>query len=154
MKVVAWAFFFWKVARKMAEFEQAVKENNLFGLGNLNTAYAQYFTGASYLQGLVQAQNEVDVNVANVNFEPGCRNNWHVHHDGFQILLVTAGKGWYQEAGKPARLLSAGDVVVIHEGIKHWHGATKASWFSHLAITKGTSEWLETVTDEDYAKLG
>ena len=88
-----------------------------------------------------------------VTFEPGCRNNWHIHHNGYQILLVTSGEGWYQEAGKPAQLLHPGDVVTIHPGVKHWHGATKDSWFAHIAITKGTSEWLELVDDEAYAKL-
>jgi quercetin dioxygenase-like cupin family protein len=91
--------------------------------------------------------------VSNVTFEPGCRNNWHIHHNGYQILLVTSGEGWYQEAGKPAQLLHPGDVVTIHPGVKHWHGATKDSWFAHIAITKGTSEWLEPVDDEAYAKL-
>lgn len=88
-----------------------------------------------------------------MSFELGCRNDWHIHHDGFQILLVTGGEGRYQEEGKPAQLLKPGDVVAIHEGVKHWHGATKNSWFSHIAITKGTSEWLESVSDEEYAKL-
>ncbi|MDN6716892.1 MAG: cupin domain-containing protein [Lacticaseibacillus paracasei] len=125
----------------------------LFGLGESNTAYQQYFTGNSYLNGLVAAADEIDVTVANVTFEPGCRNNWHIHHNGFQILLVTSGEGWYQEAGKPAQLLHPGDVVTIHEGVKHWHGATKDSWFSHVAITKGTSEWLEPVSDQAYAQL-
>ncbi|EPD03759.1 double-stranded beta-helix-like protein, partial [Lacticaseibacillus paracasei subsp. paracasei Lpp70] len=89
----------------------------LFGLGEANTAYQQYFTGNSYLNGLVAAADEIDVTVANVTFEPGCRNNWHIHHHGFQILLVTSGEGWYQEAGKPAQLLHPGDVVTIHEGV-------------------------------------
>ena len=117
------------------------KENDhagLFGLGQANTAYQQYFKGQSYLHSLVGAENEIDVHVANVTFEPGCRNNWHIHHHGFQILLVTSGEG---------------DVVTIHEGIKHWHGATKDHWMSHIAITKGTSEWLEPVSDEAYAAL-
>ncbi|WP_129044478.1 cupin domain-containing protein [Companilactobacillus metriopterae] len=129
-----------------------IKTNNIFGLGEKNDAYAQYFIGQSYLKMLV-ADPEVDVNVANVTFEPGCRNNWHIHHDGYQLLLVTGGEGWYQEEGKPAQLLKEGDVVTIHDGVKHWHGATKDSWFSHIAITKGSSEWLNKVTDEDYNKL-
>lgn len=138
----------------MSNFEKEVKSENLFGFGELNEAYAKYFTGNSYLAGLVQPEGSIDVNVANVNFEPGCCNNWHIHHNGFQILLVTAGEGWYQEEGKKVRLLKAGDVVAIDEGVKHWHGATKDSWFSHIAITKGNSEWLEPVSDEEYAKLG
>lgn len=105
------------------------------------------------MHSLVGAENEIDVHVANVTFEPGCRNNWHIHHHGFQILLVTSGEGWYQEAGKPAQKLRPGDVVTIHEGIKHWHGAAKDHWMSHIAITKGTSEWLEPVSDEAYAAL-
>ena len=124
----------------MTKNEEAVK-NDMFGFGDKNIAFAKYFIGT------------IDINVSNVNFEPGCRNDWHIHHDGFQILLVTAGEGWYQEEGKPAQLLKPGDVVAIHEGVKHWHGATKDSWFSHIAITKGTSEWLEKVDDGYYEQL-
>lgn len=137
----------------MAKNEEAVK-HDVFGFGNKNIDFAKYFTGTSYLNGLVASDDNVDVSVANVNFEPGCRNNWHIHHNGYQIIMCTAGEGWYQEAGKPAQLMKPGDVVVIHEGIKHWHGATKDSWFSHIAITKGTAEWLEPVSDEEYDKLG
>lgn len=137
----------------MEKNENEVK-NNLFGLGKLNTQYADVFVGNSYLNSLVSKDNNIDVGVSNVNFEPGCRNNWHIHHNGFQILLVTAGEGWYQEEGKPAQLLKPGDVVAIHEGVKHWHGATKDSWFSHIAITKGESEWCEPVSDEEYDQLG
>ncbi|MFB9768590.1 cupin domain-containing protein [Lactiplantibacillus modestisalitolerans] len=131
----------------------ATKPSGVFGLGEKNVAYQQYFIGTSYLQHL-GGDDQTDVNVSNVTFEPGCRNNWHIHHNGYQILLVTSGEGWYQEAGKPAQLLRAGDSVTIHEGVKHWHGATKDSWFTHVAITKGTSEWLEPVDDATYAKLG
>lgn len=130
------------------------KEENIFGTGQKNETYAKYFNKTSYLRPLIASDDNVDVNVANVTFEPACRNDWHIHHDGYQLLLVTAGAGWYQEFGKPAKLLKAGDVVKINERIKHWHGATKDSWFSHVAITKGTSEWLERVSDEEYAKLG
>ena len=136
----------------MAKNEHEVK-NDLFGFGDKNVAFAKYFIGTSYLNGLVSPDDNIDVNVSNVNFEPGCRNNWHIHHDGFQILLVTAGEGWYQVEGKPAQLLKPGDVVAIHEGVKHWHGATKDSWFSHIAITKGTSEWCEEVDDATYNLL-
>lgn len=136
----------------MAKNEYEIK-NDLFGFGNKNVAFAKYFIGTSYLNGLVSPDDNIDVNVSNVNFEPGCRNNWHIHHDGFQILLVTAGEGWYQEEGKPAQLLKPGDVVAIHEGVKHWHGATKDSWFSHIAITKGTSEWCEEVDDATHSRL-
>ena len=137
----------------MGKNENEVK-NNLFGFGKLNTQYANVFIGNSYLNSLVSKDDNIDVGVSNVNFEPGCRNNWHIHHNGFQILLVTAGEGWYQEEGKPAQLLKPGDVVAIHEGVKHWHGATKDSWFSHIAITKGESEWCEPVSDEEYDQLG
>lgn len=128
---------------------------NLFGKGEENTAYAQYFTGTSYLNPLTAAKDGVFF--ANVTFEPGCRNNWHVHHaekGGGQILLCIAGKGRYQEWGKPARSLGPGDVVVIPAGVKHWHGAQKDSWFSHIAVEvpgEGTkNEWLEPVTDAQY----
>lgn len=137
----------------MGKNENEVK-NNLFGFGKLNTQYADVFIGNSYLNSLVSKDDNIDVGVSSVNFEPGCRNNWHIHHNGFQILLVTAGEGWYQEEGKPAQLLKPGDVVAIHEGVKHWHGATKDSWFSHIAITKGESEWCEPVSDEEYDQLG
>ncbi|CAJ1179562.1 cupin [Companilactobacillus crustorum] len=136
----------------MAKNEE-LKTNGVFPVGDKNDAYAQYFIGQSYLKGMVSPEDNIDFGVGNVTFEPGCRNNWHIHHDGYQILLVTGGEGWYQEWGKPAQLLKQGDVVVIKEGVKHWHGATKDSWFSHVAITKGKSEWLEPVSDEDYAKL-
>lgn len=129
------------------------ERGGLFGLGAKNTAYQKYFIGQSYLNGLIQADDDIDVNVANVTFEPGCRNNWHIHHNGFQLLLVTAGEGWYQEKGKPARLLHPGDTVTIRPGVEHWHGATKDSWFTHLAITQGTTEWLAPVTDAEYAQL-
>ena len=137
----------------MGKNENEVK-NNLFGFGKLNTQYADVFIGNSYLNSLVSKDDNIDVGVSNVNFEPGCRNNWHIHHNGFQILLVTDGEGWYQEEGKTSQLLKPGDVVAIHEGVKHWHGATKDSWFSHIAITKGESEWCEPVSDEEYDQLG
>jgi quercetin dioxygenase-like cupin family protein len=133
------------------------RDLSVFETGAPNDAYAQYFVGQSYLKMLSTEQ----VGVGNVTFEPGCRNNWHVHHatkGGGQILLVTAGCGWYQEWGKSARRLGPGDVVNIPEGVKHWHGATKDSWFQHLAIEvpgeDASNEWLEPVSDEDYAKLG
>lgn len=135
----------------MAKFEE-VKEGIIFPLGEKNAAFAQYFIGQSYLQGLV-ADDAVNVGVGNVTFEPGCRNNWHIHHDGYQILLVTGGEGWYQEAGKDAQFLTAGDVIVTHDGVKHWHGATADSWFTHIAITAGTPEWLEPVSGEIYTTL-
>ena len=126
---------------------------NIFKLGNPNVAYQQYFIGRSYLNILTTER----VPVANVTFEPGCRNNWHIHHKGGQILLVTAGRGYYQEWGKPAQELKPGDVVNIAPEVKHWHGAAPDSWFAHIAIevpAEGASnEWLEPVTDEEYGKL-
>ena len=128
----------------------------VFPVGKPNDAYARYFVGQSYLNMLSLEQ----VVIGNVTFEPGCRNNWHIHHaekGGGQILLVTAGRGWYQEEGKPARLLQPGDVVNIPANVKHWHGAAADSWFAHLAVEVpgegGATEWCEPVTDEEYAKL-
>lgn len=100
----------------MANNEEAVK-NDLFGFGDKNVAFAKYFIGDSYLNSLISADDNIDVHVANVSFEPDCRNNWHVHHNGYQLLLVTAGEGWYQEFGKPAQKLHPGDAVAIHEGL-------------------------------------
>nr|WP_155393378.1 cupin domain-containing protein [Vibrio fluvialis] len=125
----------------------------IFDFGEENVAYADYFTGTSYLALL----NMPGLIVANVTFEPGCRNFWHIHHKGGQILLVTGGRGWYQEAGQPARELSPGDVVHIAPGTKHWHGAAKDSWFAHVAVeipAEGSSnEWCEPVSDEEYNAL-
>ncbi len=103
---------------------QEVKQGVIFPIGEKNEAYAQYFIGQSYLQSLV-ADAAINVGVANVTFEPGCRNNWHIHHDGYQLLLVTGGEGWYQEEDKAPQFLQAGDVIVTHDGVKHWHGAAK-----------------------------
>ena len=137
------------IEKKSVELEMEV-----FDRGNENQAYAQYFDGKSYLNMLVSEP----FGIGNVTFEPGCRNHWHIHHKGGQILLVTGGIGWYQECGKEAQKLRMGDVVVIEDGIKHWHGASKEHWFSHLAIeipAEGASnEWLEAVGDEAYAALG
>lgn len=128
-------------------------ETVLFGLGEENTAYAKYFIGKSYLQPMTKD----GINASNVTFEPKCRNNWHIHHKTGQTLFVVSGRGWYQEWGKPAQELKAGDVVNIPEGVKHWHGAAKDSWFTHIAISvpnEGASaEWLEPVTDKEYNKL-
>lgn len=134
----------------MAKFED-IKENGVFPLGNKNEAYAHVFTGQSYLQALAQAPDG-NFGISNVTFEPGCRNNWHAHIGGYQILLVTGGQGLYQEDGKAAQLLSKGDVVVIEDGVKHWHGACADSWFSHVAISAGKGEWFEEVSDEQYAQ--
>jgi len=135
----------------MDKNENSVK-NEIFNMGALNLAFKDHFIGNSYHNSLVK-DPKVDVTVSNVSFEPGARNNWHIHRNGYQILLVTGGEGWYQEAGHKAKKLHPGDVVVTHDGVKHWHGATKDSWFSHVAITAGTPEWLEPVSDLEYQKL-
>lgn len=133
------------------------KNPSVFPMGNeLPEMFSKYFIGQAYLQPLTDKGGPV----ANVTFEPSCRNNWHIHHaksGGGQILLVTGGKGWYQEWGKPAQALSPGDVVVIPPEVKHWHGAAADSWFSHLAIEvsgeETSNEWLEAVEDDVYSKL-
>lgn len=128
-------------------------EKPMFPKGEPNTAYARYFTGNSYLAPLLKE----GLPMSNVTFEPRCRNNWHIHHKGGQILICVGGEGWYQEWEKPARKLRPGDVVNIPAGVKHWHGAAADSWFQHIAIavpSEGASnEWLEAVTDEEYNKL-
>lgn len=133
-----------------------MKELSAFKIGGSNDAFAKYFIGQSYLNMLSTEQ----VVIGNVTFEPRCRNNWHIHNadnGGGQILLVTAGEGWYQEWGKPAQKLKAGDVVNIPAGVKHWHGATADSYFQHLAIEvpgeNTSNEWCEEVSDEEYNKL-
>lgn len=136
------------------EFEKG----NMFGKGNLNEAFAQYFIGNSYLNPLTNPKETVFL--ANVTFEPGCRNNWHIHHaknGGGQILICTAGEGWYQEENKSPVSLTAGTVITIPSEVKHWHGAKKHSWFSHIAVEvpgEATSnEWCEPVSDEVYSAL-
>ena len=124
---------------------------SLFPIGEKNTAFADYFIGQSYLNMLTTA----GVSIGNVTFEPGCRNNWHIHHKGGQILLCTAGRGYYQEWGKEPRELRPGDVVSIPPEVKHWHGAAPDSWFAHVAISipGSKAEWLEAVDEADYQKL-
>ena len=152
----AWAAF--RVAKEIFN-ENDLEETHggMFGLGNENSAFAKYFIGKSYLNPLTDPNKTLFM--ANVTFEPRCRNNWHIHHadkGGGQILLCTSGKGWYQEWGKEARELHEGDVVTIPSEVKHWHGADKDSWFSHIAIevpgVNISNEWLEKVI-EDYDKL-
>ena len=130
-----------------------------FGIGAPNDAYAQYFVGNSYLKPLTE-YGKCPVFLANVTFEPKCRNNWHIHHaksGGGQLLICTAGEGWYQEWGQSAVSLQAGSVIMIPANVKHWHGAKADSWFSHIAIEvpgEGCrNEWCEPVPDEDYRKL-
>lgn len=133
------------------------KKSNIFGFGEFNELYKEYFVGNSYLKLLAKTDNML---IANVTFEPKCRNNWHIHKSqkgGGQILICVYGEGWYQEEGKAAQALKAGDVVTIPANVKHWHGAKKDSWFSHLAMEvpgeDTSTEWCEKVTDEEYYKL-
>ncbi|MBD5318751.1 MAG: cupin domain-containing protein [Bacteroides sp.] len=146
----------WKDATDTTDAREKFEQEMIFPIGSPNDAYAQYFIGQSYLAPVSSDQ----ISIANVTFEPGCRNNWHIHHaseGGGQLLVCVGGEGWYQEWGKPARKLRPGDVVNIPANVKHWHGATKDSWFAHLAMSpdgKETSnEWLEPVSDEEYSKL-
>ena len=139
--------------------EEFAKEDK-FGIGEPNVNYAQYFVGNSYLKPLSD-MNKAPLGVFNVTFEPGCRNNWHIHHSskgGGQILICTTGEGWYQEEGKEAVSLVPGTVIAIPANVKHWHGAKNNSWFSHIAIEvpgeNTSNEWCEPVSDEEYNKLG
>ena len=134
-------------------------KSNVFGLGNANTAFAEYFIGNSYLNPLTNPK-ECAVFLANVTFEPGCRNNWHIHHaksGGGQILICTAGSGWYQEEGNSPVSLEPGTVITIPPEVKHWHGAKADSWFSHIAVevpgVDTSNEWLEAVDDAQYGTL-
>ena len=138
-----------------AEFNQI----DAFGIGEPNTAFAQYFVGESFLKPLTDMKAG-EIPIFNVTFAPGCHNNWHIHHaskGGGQVLICTAGSGWYQEWGKPAESLETGKVIVIPANVKHWHGAKKDSWFSHITFEPSgedtSNEWLEAVSDEEYNKL-
>lgn len=133
-----------------------MKNPSSFPMGNqLPDMFSKYFIGQAYLQPLTEKGGPI----SNVTFEPGCRNNWHIHHGtgGGQILLVTGGRGWYQAYGEEAQELHPGDVVVIPPDVKHWHGAAKDSWFSHLAVEvsceNGSNEWCEPVTEDEYQAL-
>jgi quercetin dioxygenase-like cupin family protein len=132
---------------------EELKATAVFPTGEENKMFEKYFIGKSYLNLLTKER----IVIGNVTFEPGCRNNWHVHHKGGQILLCTAGRGYYQEYGKEPQELHPGDVVNIPPEVKHWHGAAPDSWFAHLAVevpAEGASnEWLERVSDEEYGKL-
>lgn len=138
---------------------QGLTLKSRFSKGEPNVNYARYFTGSSYLAPLRPknlSSGEATIQAySNVTFEPGCRNNWHIHHGVRQILICVSGKGWYQEWGKPAIALNPGDVIDIPEGVKHWHGAQRDSWFQHIATHVPTSgdernEWLEAVDDDAY----
>ena len=140
------------VASQREEFARSM----IFPIGEPNTAYAKYFIGNSYLAQISDSQ----IPFANVTFEPGCRNNWHIHkadNGGGQMLVGVAGRGWYQEEGKPAVEILPGTVIHIPANVKHWHGAAKDSWFAHLAFSvpgeKTENVWLEPVSEEEYDRL-
>lgn len=156
----AWAAFnlakdVWAEDAAGEDAKAAFQREMIFPLGEPNTSYAKYFTGNSYLAPVSREQ----VNISNVTFEPRCRNNWHIHKatkGGGQMLIGVAGRGWYQEEGKPAVEILPGTIIHIPANVKHWHGAASDRWFSHLAIEvpgeNASNEWLEPVTDEEYAK--
>lgn len=138
-----------------SEFEKI----NLFGTGMENKMFAQYFIGESYVNPLTNPKED-PIFLANVTFEPGCRNNWHIHHaakGGGQILICVAGEGWYQEEGKDPISLEPGKVIMIPANVKHWHGAKKDSWFSHISIEvpgdDTRTEWCDPVTEKEYGIL-
>lgn len=157
----AWAAFrmakeVWNEEKASDDAKTAHENSMIFPIGKPNDAFAQYFTGQSYLAPLSTEQ----VGIFNVTFEPGCRNNWHIHNadkGGGQILICISGRGYYQQWGKAAQELKAGDIVNIPVGVKHWHGAAADSWFSHLAIEvpaeNGSNQWLEAVDDKTYNEL-
>ena len=157
----AWAAFrlakeVWAEDTNGEDAKAAFQREMIFPIGEPNAAYARYFTGNSYLAPISREQ----VYISNVTFEPGCRNNWHIHRakkGGGQMLIGVAGRGWYQEEGKPAVEILPGTVIHIPANLKHWHGAAADSWFAHLAFEvpgeKTSNEWLEPVTDEEYNKL-
>lgn len=157
----AWAAFrlakdVWAEDSTADDAKAAFQQQMIFPIGEPNSVYAQYFTGNSYLAPISREQ----VVVSNVTFEPRCRNNWHIHHaksGGGQMLIGVAGRGWYQEEGKPAVEILPGTVIHIPAGVKHWHGASADGWFAHLAFEipgeDTSNEWLEPVTDEEYDKL-
>lgn len=146
----------WKDSTDASDAKEKLEQEMIFPIGEPNTAYAKYFIGNSYLAPISSEQ----VKIANVTFEPGCRNNWHIHRatkGGGQMLIGVAGRGWYQEEGKPAVEILPGTVIHIPANVKHWHGAAKDSWFAHLAFEldgeNTSNEWLEPVTDEEYTKI-
>lgn len=139
--------------------KETFEKANMFGTGVPNDNYARYFVGNSFLNFLLKP-DETPIFMANVTFEPGCRNNWHIHHaksGGGQILICTAGEGWYQQEGEEVQSLSEGSIVYIPTGVKHWHGAKADSWFSHISVevpgTETSNEWLEQISDVYYKRL-
>lgn len=157
----AWAAFrlakdVWNEDLTGSDAKSAFQREMIFPIGEPNTAYAKYFTGNSYLAPVSKDQ----IPFANVTFEPGCRNNWHIHKaskGGGQMLVGVAGRGWYQEEGKPAVEILPGTVIHIPANVKHWHGAAKDSWFAHLAFSvpgeNTENVWLEPVSDQEYDKV-
>ena len=157
----AWAGFriakeVWADAADAATEKERFQQQMIFPVGEPNSAYARYFTGNSYLARISDSQ----IPFSNVTFEPGCRNNWHIHRSstgGGQMLVGVAGRGWYQEEGKPAVEILPGTVVHIPANVKHWHGAAADSWFAHLAFEipgeNASNEWLEPVSDEEYGRV-
>lgn len=157
----AWAAFrlakdVWSDDTTGDDAKAAFQREMIFPIGEPNTAYAKYFTGNSWLARVSTEQ----IPFANVTFEPRCRNNWHIHHatkGGGQMLVGVAGRGWYQEEGKPAQEILPGTVIHIPANVRHWHGAANNSWFAHLAFEipgeNTSNEWLTPVTDEEYDKL-
>ena len=157
----AWAAFnlakeVWNEDVKGEDAKAAFQREMIFPIGEPNTAYAKYFKGNSYLAQISDSQ----IPFFNVTFEPGCHNNWHTHHatkGGGQMLVGVAGRGWYQEEGKPAQEILPGTVIHIPANVKHWHGAAKDSWFAHLAFEipgeNTSNEWQEAVSDEEYNKI-
>ncbi len=157
----AWAVFnlaktVWTEEASAGDAKAAHEASMMFPIGAPNDGFARYFTGQSYLAPVSKEQ----VGIFNVTFEPGCRNNWHIHHagkGGGQILICVGGRGYYQEWGKDAVEMKPGDCVNIPAGVKHWHGAAPDSWFSHLAVEvpgeNSSNEWLEPVDDAQYGVL-
>ena len=157
----AWAGFrlakeVWADPTDAATEKERFQQEMIFPIGEPNTAYAKYFIGNSYLAPISTEQ----IPFSNVTFEPRCRNNWHIHRatkGGGQMLVGVAGRGWYQEEGKPAVEILPGTVINIPANVKHWHGAAADSWFAHLAFSvpgeNASTEWLEPVSDEEYDKL-
>lgn len=158
----AWAAFrmakeIWQEEESPISAKAAHEQTMVFPIGQPNDGFAQYFTGQSYLAPISSQQ----VGIFNVTFEPGCRNNWHIHHadhGGGQILICVAGRGFYQEWNKKAVPMQPGDTINIPVGVKHWHGAAPDSWFSHLAVEVPgeniSNEWLEPVDATQYATCG
>lgn len=156
----AWAVFrlakeVWKEQEQASTGKDKYQREIFFPIGEPNP-YGEFFTGQSYLASVSNEQ----VPIFNVTFEPGCRNNWHIHkatQGGGQILICVGGRGYYKEWEKEPMELTPGTVINIPANIKHWHGAAPDSWFSHLAIEVtgegGKTEWLESVANEDYEKL-